>query len=187
VAPRLLELRRPACAAPPQEHPHLPGPHWLSLHPCNTATALALALGLDDAGTVEPGATPAAEGPGQVAAPFAAPGPPASSLSDAACVGGSGEGAHGPAPHTPNGGSSDDAPDLDELLSAEQARSGSGAGASMGTPAHQREWQLHSDASVGPSGVRWLGGEVPWCPSEPTAVSLYMRAWLSLVSRHVGL
>ncbi|GIL56768.1 hypothetical protein Vafri_12078 [Volvox africanus] len=30
-----------------QEHPLLPGPCWLSLHPCHTATVLALALGLE--------------------------------------------------------------------------------------------------------------------------------------------
>ncbi|GLC37219.1 E2-like conjugating enzyme atg10 [Pleodorina starrii] len=50
-----------------QEHPLLPGPCWLTLHPCNTATILALTLGLCEDTTQPTGGDPGPTGASRVA------------------------------------------------------------------------------------------------------------------------
>ncbi|KAG2496641.1 hypothetical protein HYH03_005461 [Edaphochlamys debaryana] len=162
-----------------QDHPLLPGPCWFTLHPCNTAVALALALGLGaaDVGPCGPGTEPGGAAHAEGATPAAAA---ADGRADAA---GSSLGPPTRATQVDSEQNQDlesgvepgqdgDVPDLDALLAGDGAV-GDEAGAAR--------------VVVGPAGVRWPGGEAPLCPGEPEVLGRYMRVWFSLVAPHVGL
>lgn len=187
-----------------QEHPLIPGPYWLSLHPCNTSTVLALALGLaaDQAQPVSdcilprsnapPSETAVALGlyPSDVAAAHCSRSPkskPANVSQQSASDGGGGDvtanhaavgEAFGNCQATidESGANRDQVPDLDELF-----RDPEGQMAEEGAVGFVRY------GAVGPPGVRWPGGEVPLCPGDPVMLRRYMCAWFSLAGPYVGL
>ncbi|GLI66099.1 hypothetical protein VaNZ11_009703 [Volvox africanus] len=234
-----------------QEHPLLPGPCWLSLHPCHTATVLALALGLDvgnvrrgdvavDGGAADGSATSAVDCGGDgdggggangvsahagafssAVATLSAPAEPHERHHRGATAGhclvmknypvrANGTVKLLPVPSVTGqpqqaagrgGSANEDVPDLDQLLDSGGAYSSAGSrsvnpgreNAAAMEPIESMAGGLEAvqatirGVAVGPPGMQWQGGDVPFCESDPRSLQHYICVWFSLVGPHVGL